>query len=144
MQLANLSYAGALIAGVVGFILGAIWYAPFTFGPLWLRYNPGALDALTASGRLWRYLIALISSLVQAFVLAVVLAAVTPEPDLGVALVLGFVLWLGFTAAPSLADSLLSRRPLSGWTVDLGPGWAVDIAHRLLVTLGIAFVLGVW
>ncbi|HET7586978.1 MAG TPA: DUF1761 domain-containing protein [Gammaproteobacteria bacterium] len=136
MHLADFSYASALIAGVVGFILGAIWYAPFTFGPLWLRYNPAALDALTAGGRMQRYLVALISSLVQAFVLAVVLAAVAPEHELGIALVLGFLLWLGFTAAPSLADSLLSRRPMAGW--------AVDIGHRLLVTLGIAFVLGVW
>lgn len=136
MHLANFSYSGALIAGVVGFILGAIWYAPFTFGPMWLRYNPVDLDQLTAGGRLQRYLIALISSLVQSFVLAVVLAAAAPKPELGVALVLGCLLWLGFTAAPSLADSLLSRRPMGGW--------AVDIGHRLLVTLGIAFVLGVW
>lgn len=135
MHLANFSYTGALIAGVVGFIVGAAWYAPFTFGPLWLRYNPAALDQLTGGGRIQRYLIALISSLVQAFVLAVMLAEAS-EPDLGVALVLGFLLWLGFTAAPSLADSLLSRRPMGGW--------AVDIGHRLLVTLAIAFVLGVW
>ncbi|HET6654858.1 MAG TPA: DUF1761 domain-containing protein [Gammaproteobacteria bacterium] len=136
MDLANFSYVHALVAGVFGFVLGAIWYAPFTFGPLWLRYNGAALDTLASGGRLQRYLIALISSLVQAFVLAIVLAAATSEPELGIALVLGFLLWLGFTAAPSLADSLLSRRPMAGW--------AVDIGHRLLVTLGIAFVLGVW
>jgi hypothetical protein len=136
MHLANFSYSGALIAGVVGFILGAIWYAPFTFGPLWLRYNPVAMDKITAVGRTRRYGIALIGSLVEAFVLAVILAATTTKPDVGVALVLGFLLWLGFTAAPSLADSLLSRRPMTGWAVDTG--------HRLLVTLGIAFVLGAW
>lgn len=135
MQLANFSYSGALIAGVVGFIVGAAWYAPFTFGPLWLRYNPVALDVLTTATRLRRYAIALLSCLVQAFVLAVMLAAAA-EPDLGIALVFGFLLWIGFTAAPSLADSLLSRRPIGGWAVDMG--------HRLLVTLAIAFVLGVW
>ncbi|HET7571029.1 MAG TPA: DUF1761 domain-containing protein [Gammaproteobacteria bacterium] len=136
MDLANFSYTGALIAGVCGFVLGAVWYAPFSFGPLWLRYNPSAMDDLTAGGRLQRYVIALVSSLVQAFVLAVILAATAPEPELGIALVLGFLMWLGFTAAPSLADSLLSHRLMGGW--------AVDIGHRLLVTLGIAFVLGVW
>jgi len=135
MHIANFSYTGALVAGVIGFIVGAAWYAPFTFGPLWLRYNPAALDNITAGGKLQRYVVSLAGSLVQAFVLAIVLAA-TSQPDLGAALVFGFLLWLGFTAAPSLVDYLLSRRPMGGW--------AVDISHRLLVTLAVAFVLGVW
>lgn len=144
VQLDSFNFLSTSVAGLVGFALGAIWYAPFTFGPLWLRSNPNALERLATADRIKRDLIALISSLIQAFVLALLLAAVTRHPTLAISMVLGFLLWLGFTAAPSLADSLLSRRPLTSWATDFGPGWAIDTGHRLLVTLGIAFIIGVW
>ena len=55
---------GAGIAGIAGFIAAAVWYAPFTFGPLWLRFAPDALGRLehTLARRLSHYLIALVAS----------------------------------------------------------------------------------
>ncbi len=133
----HISLIAVIVSGIAGFAVGAVWFAPFTFGPLWLRYNPVLTEEIEhpSSKRLREYTAALAGSLIQAAVLALMLAYVR-APGLGTALWLGFLLWLGFTAAPSLVDALFSRRPTAGWLVDAG--------HRLAVTLVMAFLLGAW
>ncbi|MGH8371120.1 MAG: DUF1761 domain-containing protein [Gammaproteobacteria bacterium] len=133
---AQINYLAVAVAGLGGFIVGAVWYLPFTFGPLWLKANPHVLEELESGGRMRRYLVALVSSIVQAWVLALCLNYAGRDAGLGTALVAGLLLWLGFTAAPSLVDMLISRRRLSGWLVDTG--------HRLLATLVMAFLLTAW
>lgn len=133
---AQINYLAVVVAGFGGFIVGAVWYLPFTFGPLWLKANPHVLQELESGGRLQRYVIALLSSIVQAWVLALCLIRVAPDAGLGTALVAGLLLWLGFTAAPSLVDALISRRRVTGWLVDTG--------HRLLAMLVMAFLLSAW
>lgn len=132
----QINYLAVAVAGFGGFIVGAVWYLPFTFGPLWLKANPHVLEDLEAGGRWRRYLVALLSSVIQAWVLAVCLLYAGTNAGLGTALIAGTLLWLGFTAAPSLVDMLISRRRLSGWLVDTG--------HRLLATLVMAFLLTAW
>lgn len=132
----QINYLAVAVAGCGGFVVGAVWYLPFTFGPLWLKANPHVMEELEAGGRLRRYAIALLSSIVQAWVLACCLIYAGPDAGLGTALVAGLLLWLGFTAAPSLVDTLISRRRVSGWLVDTG--------HRLLAILVMAFLLAAW
>ena len=128
---------GALVAGVAGFAAGAMWYAPFTFGPLWLRFAPEALSNLehTLSRRLAHYFVALAAGWVQAFGLAIILE-LCGRQDLGFALAIAALAWLCFSASTSLMDGLFRRRLASDWMIDMG--------HRLLVLLVIAFVLGIW
>lgn len=130
---AQINYLAVVIAGVGGFIVGAVWYLPFTFGPLWLKANPHLLQDMESSGRWRRYLVALICSILQAFVLALCLVYAGRNAGLGTALVAGVLLWLGFTAAPSLVDTLISRRSTAAWLLDTG--------HRLLAILVMAFLL---
>ncbi|MDE2196489.1 MAG: DUF1761 domain-containing protein [Gammaproteobacteria bacterium] len=136
MMLNGINYVAVMVAGIGGFVVGAVWYLPFTFGPLWLRANPHVLEDLESGGRLRRYAVALICSSVQAWVLALCLLYAGRNAGLGTALVAGALLWLGFTAAPSLVDTLISRRKVSGWAVDTG--------HRLLAMLVMAFLLTAW
>lgn len=135
-MLQHINYLAIAVAGVAGFVVGAVWYLPFTFGPLWLRANPDVLKELEAGGRLPRYAVALVASLLQAGVLALMLSFAPRDAGLGTALAAGLLLWLGFTAAPSLTDALIARRRLSGWLVTVG--------HRLLATLVMAFLLAAW
>ncbi|HET7922358.1 MAG TPA: DUF1761 domain-containing protein [Gammaproteobacteria bacterium] len=135
-MLAHINYLAVVVAGGVGFMVGAVWYLPFTFGPLWLKANPHVLAELEAGGRLPRYLVAFLCSVVQAWVLALALGFSRPDAGLGTALLVGVLLWLGFTAAPSLVDTLISRRRAAGWLLDTG--------HRLLATLVMAFLLAAW
>lgn len=127
----------AVVAGLAGFVAGAVWYAPFTFGPLWLRFAPEAFETLehTPPRKLARYGVALTASLVQAFALEALLI-LCGSWDLGFALALAALVWFAFTASASLMDGLFRRR--------LARDWLVDMGHRLLVLMTIALVLGLW
>lgn len=130
-------FLGAGIAGIIGFLVGAAWDAPFTFGPLAIRFRPDLVDRLGTDLKLhWlRYSAGLIASLIQAYTLLALLLYFH-HLNLATALGLGAWLWLGFTVAPSLIDAAFNQRPLRGWMVDM--------SHRLIVTLIIAMILGVW
>lgn len=132
----HIDYLAVVVAGFGGFVVGAVWYLPFTFGPLWLKANPHVLQDLETGGRLQRYVIALVCSIVQAWVLALCLVYAGRDAGLGTALAAACLLWLGFTATPSLVDTLISRRKLSGWLVVTG--------HRLLAVLVMAFLISAW
>jgi len=121
-----------VIAGSVGFAVGGLWYAPFAFGQVWLRHTTVSAEDLQRSAAFGPTALALFAAIAQAAVLRFVLSAARieqPAQVLGCAL----LLWLGFTAAPSLVDALESRRPPVSWLVDAG--------HRLAAALAMGAVL---
>lgn len=125
------------VAGIAAFVAGAMWYAPFSFGPLWLRFAPEAIATIEhmPPRRLAHYGVALTASLVQAFALESLLV-LAGRSDLGFALAMAGLVWLGFTASASLVDGIFRRR--------LARDWLLDMGHRLLVLVVIAIVLGLW
>ncbi|MDN5865533.1 MAG: DUF1761 domain-containing protein [Gammaproteobacteria bacterium] len=128
---------GAAVAGLAGFVAGAVWYAPFTFGPLWLRFAPEAIERIEhpSPRRLRQYAVALLASFVQSFALAALLVF-SGGAGLGFALGLAGLVWLGFVVSASLMDGVFRRR--------FAPDWWLDMGHRLLVLVTIAIVLGLW
>jgi hypothetical protein len=135
MDPSQVDLIAVLVAGSVGFAVGGLWYAPFAFGPLWLRYTTVSAEDLAANIGLGPSLVALGGVLVQAGVLALMLVA-TDTHGVAPALALALVLWVGLTAAPAFVDTLEARRPLIGWAVDAG--------HRLVALAAMALVLAVW
>lgn len=135
MDIAAFDPVAVIIAGSVGFAIGGLWYAPFAFGQVWLRYTTVKPEDLQADVALLPTLFALGGVIAQAAVLQLTLAA-TGASGLGAALGLAALLWAGFTAAPSLVDALEARRPLVGWLVDAG--------HRLIAVLAMGAMLALW
>lgn len=131
MQELDFNLVAVLVAAAAGFAVGGVWYAPFLFGPLWSRLSPMEEDQRGSSG-MREYTVAVACTIVQALVLYLILLS-TETMALASALWMGFLLWAGFTAAPSLSEAVFSRRPVGVWLVDSG--------HRLLVTLVMAVVL---
>lgn len=127
----DFNLVAVFVAAAAGFAVGGIWYAPFLFGPLWSRMSPLEEDQRGSSGTR-EYAVSVASTIVQALVLYVILRA-TDSLAIAHALWTGFLLWAGFTAAPSLSEAVFSRRPMGAWLVDSG--------HRLFVTLVMAAVL---
>lgn len=135
MDIAGFDPVAVVVAGSVGFAVGGLWYAPFAFGQVWLRYTTVKPEDLQADVALLPTLLALGGVVAQAAVLHLVLVA-SGATGLPAALGVAALLWAGFTAAPSLVDALEARRPLVGWMVDAG--------HRLMAALAMAAVLALW
>lgn len=135
MDFAAFDPVAVVVAGSVGFAVGGLWYAPFAFGQVWLRYTTVKPEDLDADVALWPTVLALAGVIAQATVLELMRLATGTDGIAG-ALGIAALLWAGFTAAPSLVDALEARRPLIGWLVDAG--------HRLIAALAMASVLALW
>jgi hypothetical protein len=124
MEIPSINYLAVLVAGLVIFALGGLWYSPVLFAKRWIALQGRTeeqmrADAASANMPLM-YASVFICGLLTAFVLDLIIVHIDPRfsmtPLNGA--VLGFLCWLGFAAATSYGTSLFSMRPRALWLID--------------------------
>jgi hypothetical protein len=126
-----------LVAAVLAFVLGALWYSPVLFARAWVRahaYTDEQIARMRA-GAARSYAISFVCFLVMAAAMALLVARVQPVGALGGAK-LGALVGIGFAAMVSLTANLYSDKPLAAWAIDAG----YQVAY--LVVMGV--VLSIW
>ena len=131
MDFSAVNWLAVVVAAVVAWLFGAVWY--MALSKPWLK--AAKLDPATMSKSKLPFVISFIAELIMALVVALVVGAMTGgEPALTAGLVFGFVLWLGFVATTLTAN----HRYLNfGWDLTL-----IDGGHWLGVLLIIGAVIG--
>ncbi|TGV25148.1 DUF1761 domain-containing protein [Mesorhizobium sp. M4B.F.Ca.ET.143.01.1.1] len=130
MDFSAVNWLAVVVAAVVAWLFGAAWYT--TLSKPWLK--AAKLDPATMKRSPLPF-ITFIAELVMAFVLSLVVGAMTggePSPIAG--LIFAFVLWLGFVATTL---SVNHRYEGFGWDLTL-----IDAGHWLGVLLLIGAVIG--
>jgi len=135
MFLLELNWLAILVAFVVAFAAGALWFGPKTFFPVWWRAmgrsdgeapgggNMALVFGLTAVG-------ALVQVVAVASVIYFVGLATGPVGPLG-GLLTGLLLGIGFAAASSLSHRLFAGHGLKVWIIEVGS----DVLNYTLVGL---------
>ena len=123
MTLSGLNYLGVLIAFVISFISGGIWFGPKTFYPVWMRLRgiqSGQLDhnqnkpALLFGGTI-------IGVLAQTLTVAIVITSLQHAgSDIGTldGAGIGLLLGLGIGAFASLSHRLFGGDGLKVWIIE--------------------------
>jgi len=94
----NVNYWAVLVAGVVYFVLGGLWYSPILFAKPWMAaLGKTAEQIRQQGGAVGAYVISFIGSLISAFVLAMFVRMQAPA-SLQSGLTTGFFVWFGFVA----------------------------------------------
>lgn len=124
MNLLELNWLAILIAFVAFFIIGAIWFAPKTFYPAWVKaMGSDPQKSANAHGMALTFGLTAVGALVQVVALAIVIhfvsAASGPVGALGGAL-LGLLLGVGIAAASSLSHRLFGGQGLRVWAIEVG------------------------
>lgn len=131
MVFSAVNWLAVVVAAVVAWLFGAVWY--MALSKPWLK--AAKLDPATMSKSKLPFVISFIAELIMALVVALVVGAMTGgEPALTAGLVFGFVLWLGFVATTLTANH---RYENFGWDLTL-----IDGGHWLGVLLIIGAVIG--
>lgn len=138
MQFAtSINFLAVLVAAVVTFVIGALWYSPLLFAKPWMKahgHTPGKLEEMQKSaGR--AYLVSFLAYLVMGAVMAK-LVSMTNTASAGGGLVLGFLCWLGFAATIGLTANMFSEKPFSAYLIDAG--------YQLVYLLVMGALLAVW
>ncbi len=121
-----------LVASLVNMAVGALWYSPVLFAGPWLRMS--GVKTAEGAGRVVEYVGAYFSGLILAAILAVVLSMAGTQ-TLSEGLLVGVMVWLGFTAAPSFANTIFENRPFGLWGINSGYPLVSIILMTILLVL---------
>jgi hypothetical protein len=115
----HINYLAVLVAGVVLFMLGGLWYSPVLFAKRWVALQGKTMEEMSAGGGSMpvMYIQAFLCALITAWVLDIVIGFL-PLLDLVRALKLAVICWLGFAAVTSYATALFSGKPKALWLID--------------------------
>ena len=120
----DVNWLAVLVAALVKFAIGGVWYSPVAFGPRW-----GAIVGVSPAAFRTRMVSAMITDLLAGLVLAWVLANVLKFTG-AVGLIPGarvsFFLWLGFVATPLLSTTIYEGRPIALFAIN-GGYWLVSM-----------------
>jgi fluoride ion exporter CrcB/FEX len=121
MSLPNVDYLAVLVAGIVIFLLGGIWYSKLLFARPWMALMDKSEEELRAKAGPMpvNLIIAFLCGLVAAYVLAALLNHHQP-PTIARGAKIGAACWLGFTATSSLATATFSSIPKRLWLINAG------------------------
>ena len=124
-----------LVSGVILWILGAAWYSPALFAKPWMAAlgitpNPANKKGLYAG---------MLASLLGDWILALALDHVihwAHATTLHWGAFIGFLVWLGFFAAPNLPQGIYENRPFKLFAINNGY-WLVGL-------LIVSILLALW
>ena len=118
MQQIPINWLAVIVAAIIRLAVGAVWYSPVGFGPMWQRTVGMTQDQVMAA--MPRAIaVDAVGSLLMAFILehAVVYAQAT---SLLQGAAVGALNWLGFVAVVLVATNVYEQRPLRSAYVSAG------------------------
>ena len=99
-----------LVASIVSFIIGAVWYSPAVFGKQWMTLtNTGPISPEQVKGMWKLYVVQFLLFVVTTCILAFGLVATQITSALDGA-ALGLFVWIGFYATTSIGSMLWERK----------------------------------
>jgi hypothetical protein len=135
LELDGLNYWAIAVTWLINCAVGAWWYSPAAFGPLWGKLAGNDIMKIPEKEATRIIGFVMLSAVLQAFVLAIILNTIGATTLLD-GLLAGAVLWLGLTAATTVGVTLYSRR---NWKF-----WWLNSSYFLLVMTVNSVILATW
>jgi hypothetical protein len=141
MHLPSPNFLAVIVAAIVIFVLGGLWYSPVLFAKRWIALQGRTEEQMRAQAAAANmpvlYISAFITSLLVAWAMGTLLAHF-PVGTMGAAhgALFGFFCWLGFAASTSYATAIFSGKPKQLWLI--------DSAYNLVSFVLAGIILAVW
>lgn len=142
MHYPAINWLAILVAAIVIFALGGLWYSPILFAKRWIALQGRTEEQMRAQAASANmpllYASAFVTALLVAWAMAMVFAHIANDMPMNAAhgALLGAVLWLGFAASTSYATALFSGKPRQLWLI--------DSAYNLVSFVLAGIILAVW
>jgi hypothetical protein len=149
MQYPPINWLAVIVAAIVIFVLGGLWYSPVLFAKRWVALQGKTEEQMKAEAASANmpllYVGAAVTSLLIAFTLALILAHIGRDPAMaepgggvsaGHGAIIGLMCWLGFAASTSYATATFSGKPKQLWLI--------DTAYNLVCFVIAGIILAVW
>ena len=134
----DVNYLAILVSAIVFMIIGFLWYGPF-FSKPWMRLVGMSPDAMKTGENRMRarpLIIVFICALITSFVLAVLLKSLLiTTANIGTAVELAIIVWLGFVATTMLYRVLFERSSLKLWLINASQSLVAFIIGTLILVM---------
>jgi Protein of unknown function (DUF1761) len=134
----KIKYAAVLVATLVHYILGGLWYSPLLFGNKFLQYinwTPEQLKQVESESHAKELAIAFVMSLVLVYILAHFVQYTKATNALG-GIQTAFWLWLGFVVTTQVPTVIFEGRSFGLF--------AINVAYQLVGCSLAGIILAVW
>ena len=132
----KINYPAVLVAAILHWILGAVWYGVFSSKFIELMaWTPAQLAAMENQSETKNYILAFLSSLVLVYILAH-FVQYTKATNLIGGLQTAFWLWLGFVVTTQLPTVLCEGRKTGLYLLSIG--------YQFVACLAAGALLAVW
>lgn len=137
MHVQEHNFFAILVAAVVAFLLGGLWYSPLLFAKLWTAAHGFTAEQIAAmkAGAPRVYGISFVALIVMAAVLSIVLNHLGAH-DWKAGALWSAHIWLGFAATIGLMANLYGGRKFAVFAIDTG--------YQLLYLTVMGAILGAW
>lgn len=110
----DISFWAVLVAAVVSFVIGFVWYHPKVFGTQWMGLVGMTPESMSEAqkGMGGRMVAAFVAQLVLAYILGYFLIAMKATGSFAGGAEVAAWLWLGFVATVGLGVVLWERKPI--------------------------------
>lgn len=118
----RIKYPAVIVATLVHFILGGLWYSPLLFGNKFLKivnWSPEKLAEVENQSHVKELALAFVTSVVLVYILAH-FVQYTKAKTAWAGMETAFWLWLGFIVTTQLATVLFEQRPLGLYLINIG------------------------
>jgi hypothetical protein len=129
------SFIPLLVAALLQWFLGAIWYSPALFAKPWMRLLAITPDPSKRKTMVYGMIASFIGDLVTALVLWHFVTWAGAD-TFGAGAFVGFLAWLGLVAAPLMAQNIYEGRRFGLFAINTG--------YWLLCLLAVGGLLAVW
>jgi hypothetical protein len=115
----HFNHLAVIVSALILWILGAVWYSPPLFSKPWMALLGITPDKANKKGIVPGMISSFIGDLLLSFVLAhMVLWSGADSFAMGA--FIGFIVWLGFFAAPNFPQGIYERRPFKLFAINNG------------------------
>ncbi len=131
----RLNWAAILLAGVVDWLLGAVWFT--VFARAWtagLRMSPEEVQAYKAHPNFWPYIIAFLCSILMAMVIARLIAASATQ---GLVRGVAVGILVGLAAAVAMVTEMIFEVRAGGFVL-------IAAGYPLIGCILMGIILGAW
>ena len=133
MTFTGMNYVGVVVATILGFGVGALWY--MLFGKPWMAALGKTEAEIRANNAPTPYITAVVGNFILAIILAAVLKSLGAPLTVAGAVAIGFLLWLGFIVTTIAVNNGFAGRKTTLTAIDAGHWLAVVIVMSIVIAL---------
>lgn len=145
----HINWLAVFVASLSSFAIGAVWFGPKTFYPVWMkalgRTWPAERVTMTRAETALLFGGTYVAALVQVTSLAVVIGfarLLAPGFGVGTGIAFGFFLSVGFGAFASLSHRLFGQADHKG--ANALKVWLIEVGQDVLALTVAGAILGAW